>query len=232
MNQEPNHYEIEGQKAAEATKKLKKRMMIVIICMVVFAVVAMPLISVIDQYLTGEGNEPETEKRPPSSIIFAEIDYEEDIMKDREYLALDRSLYYHDERAGTMEVLDQKTLLSRGPAVIVLSECIDSIIMGDAEAYNALFSDNYYEKNEPEAPFTMQRLYDIHISLVNQTNVNPESGKAYTQYEFEVWYKIRLNNGTYRTDIGHDESRKQYFVLSDSTGDEVLIDQILNFNYQ
>jgi hypothetical protein len=47
-----------------------------------------------------------------------------------------------------------------------------------------------------------------------------------------VEYRIRNNNGTFRTDIGHDESRKQYFVLSDSTSRDVLIDQILGYKYR
>ena len=33
-------------------------------------------------------------------------------------------------------------------------------------------------------------------------------------------------------DIGHDESKKQYFILSDSVTGDVLIDQILDYNYR
>ncbi len=232
MSQDPNQYELEGQKAAEATRKLKRKMITVIIVMAIFAIVAIPLINLLDNILLGNGKEEETQKRPPSSIIFAEPDYEENIFEDPSYLALDRALYYRDERAGTTEALDEKTVLSRGPAVILLRNLIDTIIEGDADTYNELFSDNYYENNDPEPPFTMQRLYDICITLVNQTSVNPDDGKAYTQYEFEVEYKIRMNNGTYRNDIGHDESKKQYFIISNSTGEEYLIDQILGYNYQ
>jgi hypothetical protein len=65
---------------------------------------------------------------------------------------------------------------------------------------------------------------------MNETIIAGEKGK-YTQYEYEVEYKIRLNDGTFRTDIGHDESKKQYFILSDSVSDDVLIDQILDYNY-
>ena len=77
----------------------------------------------------------------------------------------------------------------------------------------------------------MQRLYDIKFTLVNETEKSDERGK-YTQYEYEVEYKIQLNDGTFRTDIGHDESKKQYYILSDSVAGKVLIDQILNFNYR
>jgi hypothetical protein len=77
----------------------------------------------------------------------------------------------------------------------------------------------------------MQRIYDIKFTKVSETTVPGEKGK-YTQYEYEVEYKISRNDGLFRTDIGSDESKKQYFILSDSTSENVLIDQILDYNYR
>ncbi|MBO5512793.1 MAG: hypothetical protein J6J01_02810 [Oscillospiraceae bacterium] len=229
MDQENQNFEEQSRMAKESTRKLKRNMLIVIISMVIFAVIAFPLIGFLDKLQTG-GAEEETPKLPPSSIIFATPDYEYDIMKDPDYLQLNRRIYYCDERSGMTEELTDKTVTGYGPAAVVLRDFINTIIAGDADAYNALFSSNYYANHDPEAPFTMQRLYDIKLTKINESIVSGESGK-YTQYEFEVEYKIRLNDGTYRTDIGHDESKKQYFILSDSTSEEVLIDQILEFNY-
>lgn len=229
MDQENQNFEEQSRMAKESTRKLKRNMLIVIISMVIFAVIAFPLIGFLDKLQTG-GAEEETPKLPPSSIIFATPDYEYDIMRDPDYLQLNRRIYYCDERSGMTEELTDKTVTGYGPAAVVLRDFINTIIAGDADAYNALFSSNYYANHDPEAPFTMQRLYDIKLTKINESIVSGESGK-YTQYEFEVEYKIRLNDGTYRTDIGHDESKKQYFILSDSTSEEVLIDQILEFNY-
>lgn len=223
-------FEEQSRHAREATARLKKRMIIVLIGLVVFAVVAIPLIGVLEKAL-GEGNEAVTAAPPPSSVIFATPDYDYDIMKDADYLAKDRRIYYYDERSGEMQVLDDKNFNNFGPATVVLKTMIECIIAGDAEGYNALFSENYFANHTPEDAFTMQQLYDIKLTKVAQSEITPERGKSYTQYEFEVEYKIRWNNGTFRTDIGHDESKKQYFVLSDSTSSEVLIDQILNYNY-
>ena len=152
-------------------------------------------------------------------------------MQDKEYLELNRRIYHFDERSGLTEELTDKNIAGYGPAAWVLRDAINAIIAGDADAYNALFSENYFAHNDPEAPFTMQRLYDIKITKVNESVQSGEAGK-YTQYEYEVEYKIRLNDGTYRTDIGHDESKKQYFILSDSVTGEVLIDQILDYKYK
>ena len=228
MDQQNQSFEEQSRQAKESTYKLKRNMIIVIACMVVFAAVAIPLISLLDRISTG-GTEEETH-RPPSSIIFATPDYEYDIMQDADYLELDRRIYYFNTKTGETEVVTEQNLASFGPAAAVLVDCINAIIAGDTEAYNALFSQNYYANHKPEPPFTMQRLYDIRLTLRNVSTVSGKNGK-YDQYEYDVEYKIRLNDGTYRTDIGHDESKKQFFILSNSTSREVLIDQILDYNY-
>lgn len=230
MDHQNQNFEEQSRAARESTRRLKRNMIIVLVCMVAFAVIAIPLINILDKLQNGEDTE-ETGKLPPSSIIFATPDYEYDIMQDEEYLQLNRRIYHCDERSGLTEELTDKNIGGYGPAARVLREAINAIIAGDADAYNALFSDNYYANNEPESPFTMQRLYDIKITKVNETIKSGEKGK-YTQYEYEVEYKIRLNDGTFRTDIGHDESKKQYFILSDSVTGDVLIDQILDYNYR
>ena len=230
MDHQNQSFEEQSRVARESTRRLKRNMIIVLVCMVAFVVVAIPLINILDKLQNGENTE-ETGKLPPSSIIFATPDYEYDIMQDEEYLQLNRRIYHCDERSGLTEELTDKNIGGYGPAARVLREAINAIIAGDADAYNALFSDNYYVNNEPESPFTMQRLYDIKITKVNETVKSGEKGK-YTQYEYEVEYKIRLNDGTFRTDIGHDESKKLYFILSDSVTGDVLIDQILAYNYR
>lgn len=230
MDQQNQSFEEQSRVARESTRRLKRNMIIVLVCMVVFAVIAIPLINILDNLQNGSESE-ETGKLPPSSIIFATPDYEYDIMQDKEYLELNRRIYHFDERSGLTEELTDKNIAGYGPAAWVLRDAINAIIAGDADAYNALFSENYFAHNQPEAPFTMQRLYDIKITKVNETVQSGEKGK-YTQYEYEVEYKISLNDGTYRTDIGHDESKKQYFILSDSVTGEVLIDQILDYKYK
>lgn len=229
-----NRFEEESRQAREATKRLKRRILVVTACLLVFSVIALLLIQVLDSIETQQrGVEKETMARP-NTVIYFDPDYDYDIMKDQEYLGLDRYIYYKDARTNETIMLDEKTISGYGPAVITLKAMIDSIIAGDHEAYNALFSSNYFANpdNAPEEEFTMQQVYDILFTRVNVTECSSEEFGQYTQYEFTVEYKIHKNNGTFRTDLGHDDSRKQYFVLSDSATDEVLIDQILGYNYQ
>ena len=232
MNQEPNNFAEQSRQASETTKRLKKRMVIVLVCMVVFVAIALPLISYLETLENSPNQEP-VQTQKPNTFIPYEADWDLDIMKDEGYLAKDRSVYYCDSRYGITEVLDEKNKDKYGPAVSLLNTMIGYIIHGDHESYNELFSENYFktEGNEPEEPFTMQQLYDIKLTLIKETE-KTEDGKRYTQYEFEVEYRIRHNNGTFRTDIDEGESKKQYFILSDSTSSEVLIDQILGYVYK
>ena len=227
MNQDPLNFEEQSRQARESTRKLKQRMVIVIICLAVFTVIAIPLISFLDN-LEKQQSVEELESKKESTIIFFEPNWELDIMKDPAYLALDRTVYYNDVQYGITVALDQKNVNKYGPAVEVLNQMIQFIIAGDADGYNQLLSVNYLENNDFEPPFTMQQLYDIRISKVQETIVNGE----YTQYEFELEYRIRNNDGTFRTDIGSDESKRQYVILSNSTSNDVLIDQILGYKYK
>ena len=226
MDQQNQNFEEQSRIARESARKLKRRMIIVLVCMVIFAAVAMPLINYLDQLQNG-GDVEETTKYPPSTIIFATPDYDYDIMQDRDYLELNRRIYYCDEQSGLTEELTDKNIVGYGPAAAVLRDAINAIIAGDADAYNALFSETYYTYCEPEAPFTMQRVYDIMITKVGESVVSGTNGK-YTQYVYIVEYKIQKNDGTFRTDIGHDESRMQRFILSDTATGDVLIDEIKN----
>lgn len=238
MNQDPstppiNSFDEQAAEARKASRRLKRNMLIVIACMVLFAIVAVPLISYLDNPDQNSKEELVTSPRP-NSVIFFDPDYDYDIMKDAEYLAKDRTIYYYDKHSGVTEALDNESIYQYGDALPVLKKMIDCIIAGDADEYNKLFSSNYFaiEGREPEEPFTMQQVYDILLTKAAISEKQAENGRKYTQYEFEVEYKIHKNNGTFRTDIGHDESRKQYFVLSNSTDERVLIDQILIYTYK
>ncbi len=217
----------EADRAREATRKLKKRMLIVIAAMVVFAVVAIPTIAFIDRRLNGEDESRPITPPKPNSVIFYTPDYEADILKDTDYLSLDRD--FRLKQGLNTTTLDPKKMNSYSPAVKVLYELVNAVINGDAEAYNELFSDRYVNdpKNPPlEDPFTMQRVYDIVITKEREQAVSDTESGKYNEYIYSIEYKISKNDGTYRTDIGHDAARPQYFLLTDREG-SVKIDRLL-----
>lgn len=229
---EVNRFEAEARRAGESLRKLKRRILIIAAGMAAFAILALILLPVLDR-IADTAKEEETTARP-NTVIYYDPDYDYDIMQDEEYLGLDRYIYYKDARTNETIILLDHEIQGYGPAMVTLKTMIDAIIAGDHETYNSLFSSNYFavEGREEEPPFTMQQVYDILITRVEVTDVVDEKLGKYTQYEYTVEYKIHKNNGTFRTDLGHDDSRKQYFILSDSTGSKVLIDQILGYQYK
>lgn len=223
--QETTNFEEQARKAQADARRLKRRILVVFLCLLVFMAIAIPLISFIENR-ESQSSQGEAETHRSPSISFCTPDYDYDIMQDSEYLSLNRYFFYEDLTSGITVMLDDTNRNSYGPAVVTLMNMIEAIIAGDNEAYNQLFSDDYYSVYDPEDEFTMQQVYDIKISKRSTSEVTSESGGTYTQYDFVVEYKIHKNNGTFRTDIGHDESRKQIFILSDSGSNTALIDDI------
>ncbi len=236
LQNQSNALEEESRQTREATQRLKKKILIVFAGMIVFAIIALLLIAWIDGMEQDKNNSDEEEtKNPPTTIIYYDPDYEYDIMQDEEYLGLDRYIYYKNSRTNETIIIEDKAIQNNnyGPAVQVLKKMIDAIIAGDHEAYNALFSDNYFAVpgRAPEEPFTMQQVYGIKFTVMNEFDTSDEQFGRYTQYEFIVEYKIHKNNGTFVVGLDHDTTRRQYFVLSDSVTDQVLIDQVSEYGY-
>ena len=234
MNETPenlpsgNTFEEAGRAAAEAARKLKRRIIIGIVLLVAFLAAAIPLISLLDKAEAEPDSMSAQKPAKPSSVIFYTPDYDRkvDIRKDPSYLELNRAVRLKREQYTV--VITENDLNSQSPAVGVLWDLINAVINGDAYAYNALFSERYYAEEgvEPEDPFTMQRVYDVVIEEIREQTVSDSVDGKYNEYVYALEYKINRNDGTYRTDIGHDASRTQYFLLTDREG-EVKIDRLL-----
>ena len=81
-------------------------------------------------------------------------------------------------------------------------------------------------KSLKKSAFTQQQIYDIEISQYSKQSLSDKKNGEYTEYVFEVKYKIHENNGTYRNTIQSDVSRPVYFVINDSSGDMLVMDMI------
>ena len=111
-----------------------------------------------------------------------------------------------------------------GEAVTVLYNMIRRIIQGDTDGYNRLFTNAYRKANGEQERFAMQQLYDIVLTRSNTEQVT-ENGAIVTYQTFYVRYKIRLNNGTFRTDIGDDECNRDDGKMLIDRFDKVYLSQ-------
>lgn len=152
------------------------------------------------------------------SYIYYPIDHNLQVMNEREYLDLDRNIYY-TKGAETIALTDED-FSNHTADVQFFKNYFNFAIMGEYESYNSLFTDNYYESNEPYYSFTQQMIYDIKIEKLGEGTV-----RGMDSYSYNVSYKIHKNNGTFRNDIGSDGSKTLNFTLVDQDG-TILIDSI------
>lgn len=213
--------------AAEKSKKLKKNILFIFGGMIAFILLFYILSSVFDFDALLNKISGNTYNPTKQTIVFATPDYNEDIYKDSGYMSLDRNIYIYDVDTGMTESLEEEDFENYSDGVRFLSEFVRFIIDGDAESYNECFTDECFfnDSVEYKEAFTMQKLYEIKITRLSENEVTDSPNGNYTKYEYILEYMIRHNNGTFRTDIGSDASKKQYITLTDRTG-KLLIEAI------
>lgn len=209
---------------ARNTKKLKRTILIIFAAMVAFVILSIPLLRLLNGTEKPDDGEIPTYK--PAQAIWEEPDFDKDIMKDKEYLALNRQIMFEDRMTGVGEVMEDKNKNAFGDGAALLYEMIQSIIKGDADTYNGFFTQSYLKRYGEQDEFTMQQVYEVTIIRYDQSTAT-EKGKSYTQYKFGVKYKINRNDGTFRTDIADGECWEQIFILSEREG-RLLIESVTN----
>ena len=205
--------------------KNNARKKIIIALIVILALLA--LLSALTVVLDKISNAPKKESAgttAPPSIEFSKeyVTDRKTFESDLKYMGYDRMIYYYDPQTGVSEGLLEDQYEAYGKEVVFLCSFIESIIAGDADRYNAMFSDAYYRENAPKEAFSMQKLYDIRIAPYTKTEGMDESTQIYM-----LDYKIRRNNGSFRSDIDSDGSRTQYIYLKEYNG-EYRIDRIVS----
>ena len=118
-----------------------------------------------------------------------------------------------------------------GDFVNFFYDFIETVKNGDNNTYNSYFFDEYYKTHTKMNEFTMQKIYDVHVEEVKvNVNLDPEeyswvSEKSLEPICFNLKYKIRQNNGSFRLGVSSDAYRPQLFILAyDKNGDIKIID--------
>ena len=200
-----------------------KKILIRVICIVVATLVVLMAASFAMNLYLERKAEKDAQK---IHLNFSPADYDENIFEDQEYINLIKNGFidYTDYATNLTLGIDYSDALGYGADVQFMVEYIYAIIDGDVEAYNSFFSDEYYKKNDPKENFTMQKLYEVNIARVSETQKTDKSGNTYNEYQYIVKYKILDNNGTFRNDFNAG-TKEQYIFFTNKTGD-FLIDSI------
>lgn len=187
-------------------KKLKTAVLSVGIVLVVLALLAFGLSALLNAV-----KEPAATSSSLPDHAFYEPDYEKNIFEDEAYRKLDSSVLYMD--FGTGETLTEQNYQTVGVASAFFYTYFQAVINGDARTYRSLLSDTYIEEKQPPERFTMQMLYDISVNQIQRSSTAQYQGKEVTAYYFSVSYRIFRNDGTFRNDVGSNQSTTQYYEL-------------------
>lgn len=202
----------------------KKKTLLIIIAVSVAAFVLCGVVVALLENASGVGN-GEVETVDPWLLEDTKPE-DFDIMEYEEYLLLDRTVYRNDNRSGIKVSVSADEYGMYGEAFELVCLVIDSLIEGDANAYNSYMGDSELKKEG----FTQQQIYDIEISPYSTKTYTSKNNSEYIEYVFEVRYKIHENNGSYRNTVDSDRTRPVYFVINDSTG-ELLVMDIIEKSY-
>ena len=151
--------------------------------------------------------------------------YPGDIMEYQPYLALDRQVYYCEDPSGDglRSAVNEQNMTDYDTQVLFLYLYLQTIISGNAEAYNAYFNDTYYKTAEGLESFSPQMLYEMEI-VYQGSEAQPE-GEKLVSYRLD--YKIHRNDGTFRRDVESDASRPQTVTLRISADGEIAIERLV-----
>lgn len=202
----------------EDAKKKKKKTIITIVSIMLAICVVSGVLLYFEPWMAMNKKEPIGMYGSMKSYNHYPADYDIDVTAVAPYMELDRNIYYGNGAEEYVIKFDADNTVDQNFFI----RYIDIVISGNYEAYNKLFTDNYYKSYEPYTKFTPQMLYDIHIQKLGEEYKN---GK--TLYKYNVSYKIYNNTGTFRNDIGSDGSKPLYFEVINDNG-TLKID---NINY-
>ena len=155
------------------------------------------------------------------NIVFSTVDYDYNIFDDVVYRSKSRDLMY--QSYGVTELVTDSNKSEFGPSSRLFLNYFDTVINGRFDDYRKLFTQFFFKHYRIPQKFTMQKIYDINVRLMNQSRDEKNDG-AYYEY-YEVNYKIMNNNGTFRGDVPSNIERSVCFELY-VTDEEALINGI------
>ncbi len=202
---------VAGKKRKE--KKLARTLMSVI-CLLIIVFLGLNLVfdsGILDSLF---GKKVKYREYPPlGRPPLCEPNWEENIFEDEEYLELDRYITYTENNTSFILVSDEH-FEQRGRLALFFREYFNAVINGDYVTYNSLLTDEFKAEYGEKAPFTMQKLYDIEVSdLHTMSFLNEGTLDEIAVYQFDVSYRIKDNNGTYRNNLHSDLARPVKYVL-------------------
>lgn len=162
-------------------------------------------------------------------IFFYPADYSVNPFNDPKYMLQQRDVYYLEANTGVL-VTDETRNSIRTTAGF-FEKYFNLAIEGKFEEFQDLFDKSLYNGLDIPEKFTPQKIYDIEVEFYQEQN---DSANEKVKYEYYiVRFKIMYNNGTFRNDIGSDETRPLMFtIMKNGETDKIIGIEKIKFVYE
>lgn len=144
------------------------------------------------------------------------------------YMEKLRGFTYTSEGVSQYLETDEE-IKQRGEYAVFFDKYFTAVINGDTDTYNSLLSASYKKKKGEKDDFTMQMLYDMEVIYTDSYYLNENTPNQIAVYEFDVGYRIMMNNGTYRNNLHSDDRRDMKYVLYRYQSGEILIHNMTEY---
>lgn len=141
-----------------------------------------------------------------TDVSLAEADYNENIFEDTAYTSKQRDVFFTYDGDG--EFITSENYLTFSPAGEMFYNYFGCVINGDYSLYPSFFSESFKKNALLPEKFTMQKLYDISVTLESREIVD----NGYTEL-YSVRYRIMDNNGTFRSDLKNGTVIPVYYTV-------------------
>lgn len=170
------------------------------------------------------------------TILYDKADFSENIYDDSVYLDLLGPYVMHYKKDNVEVSVTEDELERQGIWAEFFFEYIETVKNGDDTTYNSYFFDEYFDTHPKMNEFTMQKIYDLRVEELDITvNLDEKeyswvTNKGLEPVCFNVKYKIRNNNGTFRMGVSSDTYQSQLYILAIDKKDKIKIIDIVAYS--
>ena len=167
------------------------------------------------------------EGREDREIFLYTPDWDTDISTLSAYQALVKNIVYSPDGLNTVAV-DKNTYVSvGGNGLKFMADYVDTIIRGDHEKLNSMFTDDYFKDHKKYSAFPQQKLFEVRITKYSYSAPEYQSSNI-RDYYYIISYRIYRNDGLFRDDIDDSCELPQLLKLLLYPDGTIKIDDIID----
>ncbi len=178
------------------------------------------------KYVPDEWLQIDTDKREPEIYLYTP-DWETDIHTLPAYQALVEDIYYSPDGWNGIAVSKGSYVSVGGKGLKFMAEYVETIISGDHEKLNSLFTDEYFKDNKKYEAFPQQKIFDVVITKYNYSAPEYDYGSINDLY-YIISYRIYRNDGLFRDDIDDVAKLPQLVKLLVYPDGSIKIDDVID----